>query len=98
MPEYTVTTEVWQHPGEGGWHFPTLPPEVADELRARFGHAQRPFGSLPVRATLGRSSWERSVFADTKARSHLLPIEVDVRRRERTAAGGTVTLVLQVLE
>lgn len=36
MPRFTyaVTGEVWLHPGEGGWHFLTLPADLADEIRA----------------------------------------------------------------
>jgi hypothetical protein len=27
--------EVWLYPGDAGWHFVTLPPDLADETRAR---------------------------------------------------------------
>jgi hypothetical protein len=46
---YTVTGELWRHAGAGAWHFVTLPPELADEVRAR--SVAKPFGSVRVRAT-----------------------------------------------
>ena len=98
MDVIRIATEVWRHPGNGGWHFATFPGDVADELRARLGHLRRPFGSLPVRATIGRSSWETSLFADSKSASYLLPVKADIRRRERIEEGDTVTLTLQVQE
>jgi Domain of unknown function (DUF1905) len=93
---YTVNAEVWVHPGEAGWHFVTLPAEIADEIRARFAGAHRPFGSLAVRATLGGCSWTTSLFADTRSSSYLLPIKAATRRREDVHAGDTVTLTIGV--
>ena len=87
---------MWRHDGPAGWHFVTLPGELADELEARFAEAHRPFGSLAVRVTLGGRTWSTSVFRDTKSESYLLPIKADVRRRERIAAGAVVTLSLAV--
>ena len=89
---YTVTGEVWRYPGTGGWHFLTLPPEVADEVRAR--SAAKPFGSIAARVTAGAVSWETSLFADTKSASYLLPLKADVRRRARIEAGDTVTVTI----
>jgi hypothetical protein len=91
---YTVTAEVWLYPGEAGWHFVTLPPDVADDVRARSGASARPFGSVPARITIGGTTWSTSLFADTKSASYLIPLKAPVRRREGIAAGDTVTLVI----
>jgi hypothetical protein len=74
----------------------TLPADISDEIRARFAGAHRSHGSLPVRATLGTSSWDTSLFADNKSSSYLLPIKADIRRREDVAVGDTVTLTLDL--
>lgn len=92
--EYVVTAEVWLYPGQAGWHFVTLPDAVADELRALFAGWHRPFGSLPVRATLGRSSWTTSLFSDRHTGSYLLPIKAEVRAREDIQAGQHVTVTI----
>jgi hypothetical protein len=91
---YTFSADAWLNPGAAGWHFATLPPEVADEVRART--QQRPFGSVPVTATVGATSWETSIFADTRSASYLLPLKANVRRRERIAAGDLVTVTLEL--
>jgi hypothetical protein len=91
---YTVHGELWRHPGGGGWHVVTLPGDVADDVRARTAAAPRPFGTVRVRATLGRTSWSTSLFADTSAASYLLPVKAGVRRRERVAAGDVVDVAL----
>lgn len=32
-PSYSFRAEWWLYPGEAGWHFVTVPPDVADDLR-----------------------------------------------------------------
>jgi hypothetical protein len=93
---YTVIGEVWRYPGPGGWHFLTLPPEVADEVRAR--SVAKPFGSVGARVTVGPVSWETSLFADTKRASYLLPLKADVRRRARIEEGDVVTATIALVD
>ena len=88
------TGELWRHPGKGGWVFVTLPADLADEIGARFAH--RPFGSVGVRARIGGTRWETSLFADTRRASYLLPVKADVRRRERIDDGDVVTVGLEI--
>ena len=93
---YTITGEIWRYPGPGGWHFLTLPPEVADEVRAR--SVAKPFGSVAARVNVGEVAWETSLFADTTSASYLLPLKADVRRRAGIADGDTVTLTIALAD
>ena len=93
---YEVTTEVRRYPGVGGWHYVTLPAEVVDDIRERFGSSARAFGSLPVSVEIGHSEWTTSVFFDNNTSSYLLPVKADVRRREEVAEGDTVTVRLAI--
>ena len=83
-------------PGPGGWHFVTLPAEVAGELDTVFAPAKRGFGSLRVSATVGGVAWETSVFPDKQTASYVLPVKAAVRRRAGLEAGDTVALTLLV--
>ncbi len=94
---HTFTAELWVHSGSAGWHFVTLPADLADDLRARTAGRARPFGSLPVRVRVGDTSWTTSVFADTRAGSYLLPVKAAVRRREALAAGDVVRATLELM-
>jgi hypothetical protein len=95
---YALTAEVWRHPGQAGWHFVTLPTDLADELKARSAGGGRAFGTIPVLVTVGQSTWATSLFADTKSASYLLPIKAEVRHREGLADGDTATLALELSE
>jgi hypothetical protein len=74
----------------------TFPERIADEIRVRYAGAHRTFGSVPVRATLGATTWTTSVFADTKSSSYLLPVKAAVRRREQVEDGDTATVALEL--
>lgn len=87
--------DVWLHPGDAGWHFATLPPDAADEVRARTAGG-RPFGSVPVAATVGATTWETSLFADRSTSSYLLPLKAELRRRERIAACERISVAVEL--
>jgi len=61
------TAELWEHDGAGGWHFVTLPAPEGDEIRSTC--EPRGFGSVRVRATVGSSTWDTSVFRCAKQRT-----------------------------
>ena len=90
------SAELWQHDGEGGWHFVTLPPDAGDDVRDGAG-ARTGFGSVRVRATLGATSWETSVFPSSKDASYLLPVKKAVRRAEGLEPGDAVEVALELL-
>jgi hypothetical protein len=91
-----VTADVWRHGGSGGWHFVTLPHDVADELRARYADTHGAFGMLAVRATVGSTTWATSLFKDTGSGSYVLPLKADVRRREHIEDGMTVRVRIEL--
>lgn len=92
----TFEAEIWLADAEAAWHFVTLPPDLADEVRARTG-GSRPFNSVPVRATIGTTSWKTSIFADRTRDSYLLPVKASVRDREGVDAGDRVSVTLDLL-
>ena len=93
---YEVTTEVQRYPGVAGWHYVTLPADVVDDIRERFGHSARAFGSLAVSAEIGHSEWTTSLFFDNNTSTYLLPLKADIRKREDVAEGDTVSVRLAV--
>jgi hypothetical protein len=95
---YRFRAAVWRWQGDAAWHFATLPFDVSDEIEARTAHVRRGFGSVRVRATIGATTWETSVFPDTKAEAYLLPVKAAVRKAERIATGDEVAIALDVVE
>ncbi|WP_221792102.1 DUF1905 domain-containing protein [Aquisediminimonas sediminicola] len=92
-----VTAFVWMwNPGKGSWHFLTIPPEQAVEIKLQSVGMRGGFGSVKVSVQIGQTRWQTSVFPDRKTGGYILPIKADVRRREDIAAGDEVTLTLDL--
>lgn len=93
---YTARAKVWLYPGMAGWHFITLPQRQSSKIKARFGIMKRGWGSLPVIASIGKTSWKTSIFPDKKAGAYLLPLKADVRKRESIKNGDMITLSVEI--
>jgi hypothetical protein len=98
----TFTAVLWrwtareESADSGAWCFVTLPPDLADEVRERAGEP-RGFGSVRVRAAVGGTTWDTSVFPDKQSGSFVLPVKKAVRTAAGVGEGDelTVTLVMR---
>ena len=75
--------------------FVTLPVDLADEVRERAGEP-RGFGSVRVRARVGATSWDTSVFPDAASGSFALPVKKAIRSAAGVAEGDLLTVTLSV--
>jgi hypothetical protein len=95
--DYTVRAKVWRWKGDGGWHFVTLPVKTAAEIRKRFGATAKGWGSIRVRASVGDTEWNTSLFPAREAKSYLFAIKADVRKAEAISEGDTISAKLHIL-
>jgi hypothetical protein len=93
---YSFKAQMWLYPGPAAWHFITLPKDVSGRIKKTFAEMAKSWGSLPVKAIIGKTSWETSIFPDTKADAYLLPVKAAVRKKEGIAAGDTVNIAVSV--
>ena len=89
--------DVWVSAGEARWHFVTLPIPCAHEVAEASEGMRNGFGSVRVRATIGSTTWETSIFPDTKADSFVLPCKKAVRKAEDLEEGDRVSVTLELL-
>lgn len=94
--KYSMRAKVWLYPGMVGWHFLTLPKKQSEEIKKMFGIMAGGWGSLPVTVTIGKTSWKTSIFPDKKAGAYLLPLKLEVRKKEKITAGDTVAFFIEV--
>ena len=91
-----VTAPVWLWNGEkGGWHFLTVPPEQAADIRFDSLGMRGGFGSVRVDATIGDVSWTTSLFPQGEG-GYILPLKADIRRRAGITVGDEVTVRLSL--
>jgi len=93
---YSFRAELWLYPGEAGWHFLTLPADVADDLREEAAVFRKGFGSIKVTAEISGHTWQTSVFPDSRSGSYLLPVKKAVRTAARISAGDDVAVRLEI--
>ena len=94
----SFTTPLWLWSGEGGsWHFVTVPPDEAVEIRLESAASgiRRGFGSVRVAARINGIDWQTSIFPQ-KSGGYLLPVKAAVRRDAGIAAGDMVEVSLEL--
>ena len=96
MESWTFEAELWSSEQFAAWAFLTLPPDVSDDVRLLSGPPTG-FGSVRVEVTLGASTWRTSVFPD-KARGYVMPVKLQVRRKEGLELGDRVELTLGLVD
>jgi hypothetical protein len=96
MRPYTFTSKIWLYPGNAAWHFVTVPKDMSEQVTKKYKHMKRGFGSLKVVATIGKTSWDTSIFPDSRSGTYLLPIKLAVRKKEGLAMEDMVTVALSV--
>ena len=97
MLRYEMQAGIWVYPGKGGWHFITLPSDVAARIKAAMAGLARPWGSLGVTAVIGETRWQTSLFPDKTTGSLLLPVKASVRQRESLKVGDEPTLTIEIV-
>jgi len=89
---------IWDARRDDSWTFVSLPEEDFEEIRDRSGGPRRGFGSVRVRATVGGSRWNTSIFPDSARGSYVLPIKRAVRTAEGLDAGDVATVTVELIE
>ena len=93
--KYSVRSEVWLYPGAAAWHFVNVDKKVSAEFKEKYGAHAKGFGSIPVIATIGETTWETSIFPDKRSGTYLLPLKAQVRRAEGIEAGETISFTIE---
>jgi hypothetical protein len=92
--EHHFEAPIWRYPGDAGWRFITLPPDIADEIDATAETGG--FGSVRVAVRVGATSWETSIFPSKNEASFVLPVKAAVRTAEGISDGDLVRVHLVV--
>jgi hypothetical protein len=89
----SLTTQLWKYSGESAWHFVTLPADVSARIKF-LQSGRRGFGAVRVKATIGKSQFETSVFPDSKSGCYLLPVKASIRKAEKIGHGDVVKVII----
>ena len=93
---YAFRGELWHYPEQAGWHFVTLPHDLADQLRVEAAPFRKGFGSVRVSACIAGHRWATSLFPDSKSNSYLLPVKKEIRRAAGIHAGDELDVEIEL--
>ena len=95
---YTMTEKVGRYPSETAvWYLLEIPKKVGEEIYANFKEVHRGFGSLPVLATIGETSWRTSIFRSKRTSTYLLFLKAAVRKKEGIEVGDKITFNIRIV-
>ena len=98
LDQLEFSGDLWRSPGPGGWTFVTLPAECADRIRfLTGGRTAKGWGMIKVKARVGDSTWQTTIWPDKASGSFVLPVKAAVRKAEKVAAGDRVEVKLTVI-
>lgn len=81
---------------KASWFFVILTGDVVGEIHYAAMGRTGGFGSVKVRATIGDTTWETSVFPSKESGGFVLPVKAAVRKAESITEGDTVSLTLHI--
>jgi hypothetical protein len=94
--EYQLRSKVMVYPGMASWRFTGIPQKEGKEIKKTFGTHARGWGSLPVSVTIGKTTWDTSIFPDTQSGSYVLPLKAKVRKTEGIEDDSVVSFSLRL--
>lgn len=93
---YALKSKILVYPGMGAWRFLVLPKKESTEIKMNFGMHAKGWGSLPVAVTVGKTTWDTSIFPDKKSGTYLLPLKAKVRKVEDIYDDDTVAFEIRL--
>lgn len=92
--ELTFSGLIFTWRGPAPFYYVAVPDEESDDIRDIANAVTYGWGVIPVRATIGRTSYETSLFP--KDGRYLLGLKAAVRRSEELDEGDQVTVRMRV--
>jgi hypothetical protein len=84
------------------WHFVTIEGEAAEAIHALAlmrrleSGRKRGWGAMKVRATIGDTDWDTSIFPAKDVGGWLLPVKAAVRKAEGIVVGDEVSVTVRL--
>jgi len=92
---FTLTTNLWRYPSQSAaWYFVTIDAATTAKIKSQ-PRPKKGWGSVRVRVTIGKTTWETSIFP-SKEGVYILPIKASVRKAEDIFEGEMVKILLHV--
>jgi hypothetical protein len=95
--EYTFASRIWMFGGEGSWYFANLPKDISQEIKQITSDSKNAFGSVKVLVNINKTSWQTSLFPDSKSGCYVVPIKKSVRIAENLEVDRAVSITIKLI-
>ena len=92
--EFEFSGVVWEWRGPAPFHFVSVPPDDAEEIKDAASRVSYGWGMIPVKATIGATSFTTSLWP--KNGSYVLPLKDAVRHAERIELDDVVEVSFEL--
>jgi hypothetical protein len=97
MKPYNFKTKLWRYPSaSAAWYFLSIPKKESTAIKTMV-KKKKGWGSIRVKATIGKTMWETSIFPSKDNGGYILPIKAAVRYKEGIEDGDTVSYKISVM-
>ncbi len=97
--EFNCRVDLWQYSGDkSSWYFVSLPHEISADIKQLSEHEhRRGFGSVKVEVKIGSSTWQTSVFPDSKKGVYILPVKKQAKQAEGLLVNTPLDLHIRLI-
>jgi len=95
---FNFKSKVWLWSGENPWHFISVDKVTSEKIKKiQLGKLRRGWGAVKVKVLIGKSSWTTSIFPDKRSGTYLLPLKLEIRKKEGIMASDMVKVKLELI-
>lgn len=92
--EFSFSATVWEWRGPAPYHFVSVPPDVAIEIKELASAVTYGWGMIPVSGKIGATTFDTSLWA--KNGTYAVPLKDSVRKAEGIALDDLVSIELSL--
>lgn len=94
---YKVEAKIWKYTGKACWYFLTVDPQISGEIKL-LNAVKRGWGSVRVKVTIGKTTWQTSLFPSKEKQCYILPVKKLVRKAEYITEDSLVKFKIQLMD
>jgi len=92
--EFSFSATVWEWRGPAPYHFVSVPPDVAIEIKELASAVTYGWGMIPVSGKIGATTFDTSLWA--KNGTYAVPLKDAVRKAEEISLNDLVSIELSL--
>jgi hypothetical protein len=90
--KFQFKAKLWKDKAPGAWYFVSAPKVISKKIRESQFESEEGWGRLKANISVKNSTWNTSIWFDTKMNTYLIPIKSVIRKKEGLTDGSVFLL------